>query len=420
MSARSIDEWLSLLESLDPATIVMGLERVAEVAGRLELETPHGAVFTVAGTNGKGSTACMLENLLAARGRRTGLYTSPHLVRYHERMRIAGAEISDARLLSAFAAVEQARGETPLTYFEFGTLAALQAFSEAGCDAWVLEVGMGGRLDAVNLVDPDFSLITTIALDHQQWLGDDIESIAAEKAGILRPGAPAYYGDTPVPLAISTRARALGAPLACLKRDFGAGRVGDSFRFELRGQALGPLPCPLDWGDAQLRNAALALAAFTDWCRQPLPDPGDLAGLSGAVLPGRLQRIQREHEWILDVAHNPQAVAALLERIARLPEAARTSLVVGMLDDKDIEGCIALLAPLVDTVVTCRPEDGRAAGTGRLAAALDRAGRSAAADCASVGDALARARELTAPGGRIIVTGSFRIVGPALAWLGSS
>lgn len=415
---RSLDQWLEYLESLNPATIVMGLERVREVAGRLALTPPPGAVFTVAGTNGKGSTARLLQALLLGSGARPGLYTSPHLCRYQERIRVGEREIGEAALLAAFAAVEAARGSVPLTYFEFGTLAALKAFSAAGCDAWVLEVGMGGRLDAVNVIDPDYSLITTVDLDHQQWLGDTVEAIAAEKAGILRAAGHGYYGDQPVPQSVRARAAALGLALRCQGVDFGWQLTAGGWSWHGGGHRMDGLPAPAWWSDAQYRNAALALAAWFDHRPQALAEPAAVAAaLAAAPLPGRFQRLLREHEWVLDVAHNPQAAGVLRAQLGRLPEASDCTLVVGLLGDKEVAGFAAPLAPLAHRFLLCAPEDPRAGDLAATRAALERAGIAVDAAVATPAEACALARRLTAPGGRIIVCGSFRVVGPALQWL---
>ena len=220
MTARTLAEWLRWQESLSPHSVELGLERVSAVLDRLDVRPPAGRVVTVAGTNGKGTTVTLLQDMLLAAGRRPGLYTSPHLVHYNERIRLGGQAVSDAELVHAFEQVEAARGGVPLTYFEFGTLAAFSCFAQGRCDTWILEIGLGGRLDAVNVLAADLALITTIALDHQDWLGETIEEIAAEKAGIMRSGRPAFYADQPVPAAIRNHAATIGALLAVQGSDF--------------------------------------------------------------------------------------------------------------------------------------------------------------------------------------------------------
>lgn len=418
MSESALAGWLRRLEGLDPRHIRLDLERVSVVAQRLSLEPPAGAVFTIAGTNGKGSTARLLEKLLLASGRRPGTYTSPHLLSYTERVRTAGCEVSPPSLVRAFAAVEDARGNIPLTYFEFGTLAAFICFMEAKCDAWVLEVGLGGRLDAVNVVDADYALITTIGLDHMDWLGDTIEQIAAEKAGIMRPGRRVFFGDRCMPAAVRVTASALGAPLAQLGTDFDYRLDAKAWSWFAGPQRIEGLLRPAHWAEAQYCNASLALAALQAYA-PALVEPAQVnAALSGADLPGRFQVVQRRHEWILDVAHNPQAAAVLRERLLATPSRRRTTVVLGMLADKDMAGFVRELLPVASHWITCAPADERAGDeTALLEVLRARSGLDVQRGGPPDG-ALALAARLSPPGSRIVVCGSFRIVGPALQWLG--
>lgn len=419
MAQRSLEEWLRWQESLYPRWIELGLDRVREVFGRQQLARPAGPVFTVAGTNGKGSTVALLEALLLADGRRPGVYTSPHLVSYNERIRVAGAAASDAMLLEAFGRVEEARAGVPLTFFEFGTLAALQAFATAGCDCWILEVGMGGRLDAVNIIDADYALITTVALDHQEFLGSTIEEIAAEKAGILRPGAPGFFGDQPLPAAIRDAAARLGTPLHCAGRDFGHVASRPTWSWRGRRAAIGGLAYPPGGTEAQLRNISLVLAAVEQWRPQLLADTGRLNRIIGeARPPGRFQVMEGRHQWVLDVAHNPQAVATLRAQLATLPAAPHTTAVIGLLGDKSLEAFVEGLGDNIDRWVSCTVQDGRARAGASIAGALRELGAAEVLAAASPEEALGLAERLAPPHGRIIVCGSFRVVGPALRWLG--
>jgi dihydrofolate synthase/folylpolyglutamate synthase len=415
---HGLGDWLRRLESLDPSRIEFGLDRVRAVLGRLDVAPPAGRVFTVAGTNGKGSTVGILDACLRACGYRVGLYTSPHLRRYTERVRVDGAEIGPGPLVAAFADVEAAAG-TPLTYFEFGTLAAFRAFTAARCDAWVLEVGMGGRLDAVNALDPDFSLITTIGLDHQEFLGSTIEAIAAEKAGIMRTGRPSFYGDRPVPDAIRRRAQAVGSPLACYGDDFGCETGPDRWRWWGGSGRRDDLPLLPGWTGAQYRNASLALAALQAFDPAAVPAAAELPRLLVDGIPaGRFQRCMHgRHEWILDVAHNPQAAAALRDQLGALPP-ADTTIVTALLADKAVAGFAVELAPLAARWIVCRLDGSRASPTARLVAGLAEAGVRDALTAAGPAAAFAAAAAATPPGGRIVVCGSFRLVGPALDWLG--
>jgi len=418
MRARTLDDWLLWQESLSPRAIDLGLDRVERVARRLSLTPPPGSVFTISGTNGKGSTAGFLDSLMAAGGRATGMYTSPHLVRYNERVCVNGTAVDDECLVDAFATVETARGEAPLTYFEFGTLAAMEVFSRAGSEVWILEVGLGGRLDAVNMIDPDYSLITTVALDHQAWLGQTIEEIAVEKAGIMRTGVPAFYGDQPVPGVIEARARELDTRLRCFARDFDYEADDDTWSWRGESEALSRLPKPDVADGAQLRNVSLVLAAIEAYDRTLLDRSVVTAALEARRPDGRFQVIRREHEWVLDVAHNPQAAAVLGERLRSLADPHETTVVVGMLADKQIESVAAELAGEADRWIVCTVDDPRAAHAGDLAARIVKVGGRNVVMGGGPDTSFQLAARAARPGSRIVVCGSFRIVGPALRWLG--
>jgi dihydrofolate synthase/folylpolyglutamate synthase len=415
---RSLGDWLRWQEDLHPRWMELDLERVRQVAGRLAVPRPVGPVFTVAGTNGKGSTAAFLEGMLREAGFRTGLYTSPHLVRYNERVRVAGEPAADGSLVAAFSAVESARGDVPLTFFEYGTLGALRTFHEGGCDAWILEVGLGGRLDAVNIVEPDYSLITTIGLDHEEYLGDNIEQIAREKAGILRSGRPGFFGHQPVPRAILDAARTGGTPLRCLGSDFRWERHQDVWDFAGERARLCGIPLPPFATAVQFDNLALGLAALEQFDPSVIADPGRVGAVARASRPaGRFQLVSRRPDWVLDVAHNPQAAATLRRQLDTLPPAPLT-VVLGMLGDKALDGFVAELAPLVARWVTATVDDPRARGGELIAARLRELGHGPVDSCPDPAAAFGRAAQVTPPDGRVLVCGSFRVVGPALQWLG--
>ncbi len=420
MTPRTLAEWLRWQESLHPRPIELGLDRVRDVAARLGVRPPSGLVFTVGGTNGKGSTVALLEAFLRRAGRRVGTYTSPHLVEYHERVRVDGVNVADATLVAAFARVEAARAGVALTFFEFGTLAAFAVFQAADCDDWVLEVGMGGRLDAVNAVDADFALITTVDLDHQDFLGTTIEEIAAEKAGIMRRGRPAFYGDWPVPAAVRTAAAAIGADLACLGEQFDFTPAQPGWCWRGRSCTLDDLRYPPAATAAQLRNASLALAALERCDPRMLADCAAVSEILATVRPpGRFQTLEHGgRHWILDVAHNAQAAATLRDQLGTLPAAGDCTIVLGMLGDKSLDAFAETLGALADRWVTCQVDDPRARTGESIAARLDELGVREVHVAAGVEAALECAHRLSAPGGRIVVCGSFRIVGPALRWLG--
>lgn len=341
VSSRSFTDWLALLEGLNIAHIELGLERMTLVAGRLGLLRLPSHVITVGGTNGKGTTCALLESMLAAGGYSVGVYSSPHLLDYRERVRIRGTSPDPADFCAAFAAVETARDGVALTYFEFTTLAALWLFREAAPDVVLLEVGLGGRLDATNAVASDQTVVTTVSLDHTDWLGSDREAIGHEKAGIFRSGKPAVCGDPSPPARLLEHAQQLGTPLACTGRDYHWQQQDGLWSFQGLGWRLEGLPVP----DLPLMNAATALATLA---LSPFkPDAEAVAsGLRQARLSGRMQQLE-PRLWV-DVAHNPESAAYLASRLAALPVSGRRLAVVGMLKDKDIAASLAPLRPLVD------------------------------------------------------------------------
>ncbi len=419
MIQRSLSDWLAWQETLNPREIDLGLERVRLVADRLSLNRPTTGLITVGGTNGKGSTVSFIEQVCAANGLHTAAYTSPHLVRYNERMRLDGRDVDDTWLLKQFAAIDELRGETPLTYFEFGTLAALRGFSNAQVDVWILEVGLGGRLDAVNVIEPDVSVVTTIGLDHQDWLGDTIDEIAAEKAGILRLGRPAFYGDDPVPDGFRRIADEIGADWSCLGVDFGYTAV-DQGSWTWRGltMTLEDLPRPPMADAAQLRNMSLALVAVEACDPQLLKRTAIDAALAAPRPPARFQVIDRDRQWIVDVAHNPQAAAVLRRRLLALERPPSMTVVIGLLADKPVAAFVTELADLTDRWVVCAFEGPRGRDATEFAAAISRAGGQNVTVAATPEKAFAMAEVGSGPGARILVTGSFHIAGPALSWLG--
>jgi len=419
MSRRTLAEWLRWQQSLHPSWMDLDLARVREVAQRLGCLRPPGAVFTVAGTNGKGSTVALLEAFLLRAGRAPGAYTSPHLVSYNERVRTGGRNVADEELIAAFERIESVRHGVPLTFFEFGTLAALEIFSARNCATWVLEVGMGGRLDAVNIVDPDYALITTVDLDHEEYLGATIEAIAAEKAGIMRAGRPAFFGDWPLQEAVRRVAGVTGAHLHSLGEHFDFTPARPAWSWRGRCLSLDGLPYPFAATAAQLRNVSLVLAALETYDPQLLSDASTVKELIATVRPpGRFQVLRREHEWILDVAHNGQAARTLRAQLDTLAPVHDSTVVIGMLGDKDLDVFETEIGPLVARWICCTVEDARARTAGSIAARLRELGAREVIDAGEPRDALALAQKRTAPGGRIVVCGSFRLVGPAIEWLG--
>ncbi|AHF74419.1 Dihydrofolate synthase / Folylpolyglutamate synthase [Candidatus Sodalis pierantonius str. SOPE] len=398
--------WLHYLERLHAKPIDLGLERVSHVATGLNLLRPAPWVITVGGTNGKGTTCRLLEAILLASGMRVGVYSSPHLLRYTERVRIQGDELPEAAHSEAMAVIETGRGATSLSYFEFGTLAALQLFRQASLDVVILEVGLGGRLDATNIVDADVAVITSIALDHTDWLGPDRASIAREKAGIFRRGRPAIVGESDRPATLDAAAADSGAVLYARDRDWWWHHDGQHWRWWDGLRELTALPLPA----IPLENAATAVTSVG---RLPfaVPESAVRQGLREASLPGRFQCIGRAPLTILDVAHNPHAAGYLARRLAALPRTGKVRAVIGMLADKDIAGTLACLRGQVD-VWYCASLDGpRAASAAQLAAHLD-------SDAQRFEDVLSARHQAIAdavPEDCVLVFGSFHTVAPVMA-----
>jgi dihydrofolate synthase/folylpolyglutamate synthase len=416
---RELGGWLAWQQAAHPVEIDPGLERVGAAWRRLRL--PFAAtVLTVGGTNGKGSTAAYLDAILRAAGYETGLFTSPHLVRYQERIRVCGREVADDALLAAFAEIDRARGDISLTFFEWSTLAALATFARANVDVAVLEVGMGGRLDAVNLLDSHAAAVVSVGLDHREWLGATVEEIGAEKAGIFRAGRPALFGGRQMPASVAAHAAAIGAKLRRIGSDFDYVERSDGWDYVGFGSRRRELPLPALSGASQLGNASVALAMLESV--EPallVPDEAVRAGLAAVRLPGRFQVVPGPPEWILDVAHNPEAAASLAASLAARPAAGRTIAVCGILADKDIEAVVAALAPRVQCWIAVGLDGPRALLPAELARRIRLAGAASVIAVADVAAGLAQARVECRPGDRVLVFGSFLTVGPALTALGA-
>jgi dihydrofolate synthase/folylpolyglutamate synthase len=418
VSARfcRLDDWLAWQETAHPVKIDLSLDRVRAVLARLAPPLAGVPVITVAGTNGKGSTVAFLDAIYCAAGYRTGVYTSPHLLRYNERVRVAGREADDAELCRAFERIDAARGDISLTYFEWGTLAALDGFAAARCEVLILEVGLGGRLDAVNAVDADIAIITSIDLDHQQFLGDTREAIGAEKAAIARPGRPLIVTDPAPPASVPAQAGRCGAPLWRYGKDYGAQASGADAWTWICGDDRLVLPLPGLAGAVQLRNAAGAVLASRLLApRLPVPDEALTKGVRQAHVAARFERRGRHPEWLLDVAHNPEAARNLADNLRACPLPGRTMAVLGMLADKDVAGVLAPLAGLIETWHLADLPGPRGADAGHLAAQLGALGVTATHMHPDVATACRAAQGDAGTGiGRVLVFGSFHTVELAL------
>ncbi|MFZ9366531.1 MAG: bifunctional tetrahydrofolate synthase/dihydrofolate synthase [Burkholderiaceae bacterium] len=420
----SLNQWLVHLESMHPVAIDMGLDRVAAVGERLKLHFDC-PVITVGGTNGKGSTCAMLESMLMQGSYRVGLYTSPHILDFNERARIDGHSVSDTVLCDAFAAVEAVRGDISLTYFEFTTLAILKLFADTKLDVVILEVGLGGRLDAVNIIDPDVAIVTSVDLDHQQYLGDTREKIGFEKAGIFRPQRAAICGDPSPPQSLVEHANNIGADLWLFGRDFNYSGDRQQWSYGGRSVRRHALAYPSLRGANQLLNASAALAALEVLRdRLPLGAQEVRAGLVLVELPARFQVLPGRPAVILDVAHNPHAAATLAQNLDQMGFFPYTYAVFGAMSDKDIAGVLSHLKDKIDHWYLCDLPLPRAASAESLAAALGSAGFVAgntggterSVQCfATPAEAYAAARDSVSENDRIVVFGSFLTVAGVMA-----
>lgn len=420
---KTVEDWLIWQSGLHPRPMDLGLDRVAAVWSRMgagELQFP---VITVGGTNGKGSCVALIEAMAEAGGYRSACYSSPHLLRYNERVRIATTPVDDAALCAAFERIEAVRGGTPLTYFEFGTLAALELFVQAAPDLAVLEVGLGGRLDAVNIVEPTASVVTSVGHDHQRWLGDTLDAIAAEKAGIFRPGRPAIIGQPDAPQRLRKEAEDRGAPVLQVGREIGVlQEPGGGWTWTgPTGERLA-LPAPALRGRVQYHNAASAIAALRSLGdRLPLPVNAIRGGLTRVRLPGRFQVIPGDITWILDVAHNQEAAQALAANLRSFPCPGRRRAVLAVLADKDPEAIAKPLVPWVETWLLSQSADPRAMPVEHLVQGVAGVlGSTERRILPNLPVALDAARALSAPGDCVLVYGSFTTVEAALRRVGAA
>jgi dihydrofolate synthase / folylpolyglutamate synthase len=418
---RTLDQWLELQQSVHPKSIDLGLARVSKVARTLGVDKARCPVITVGGTNGKGSVVAHSDALLRAAGLSTGVFTSPHLVRYNERICVNGAEVTDADLVSVFDRIEAARGDTTLTYFEFNALAALLLFADKRVDVAILEVGLGGRLDAVNLLDADVSVVTSIGMDHRDWLGDTLEAIGREKAGIFRAGQPAVLGSPEMPSSIFEVIRDVGAKPVVAESQFSWAVHANGWNYRGLAVSLEGLPPSALAGAIQFRNASTALAALESLGFGPrLTHALVSTALRNVRLPGRFHTVPGPVEWILDVAHNEPAARVFADHLAARPASGKTIAVVGILGDKDSEAISSLLKPWVDRWIVCTLHEPRGLPAQDLAKRMKAGGGlddSTVQLAGSAEEGFAAAKALAVPGDRVVVFGGFNIVGSALRWL---
>ena len=415
MRFKTLEEWLSWQEQLYPQVIDLGLHRVQALLKALHLERPGFPILIIGGTNGKGSSVSFAEAMLRAAGHKVGAYVSPHLLRYNERVRVDGVDVSDAEFCESFTRIDEARGDLRVTYFEFGTLAAIDILTRRGVSAAVLEVGLGGRLDAVNALDADVALISSIGLDHQEWLGDDRESIGREKAGIFRKGRPAICGDRRPPDSLLDHAKTIGAKLQLIGKDFDRDTDGETWTWKGGAQEFRGLPAPALAGHIQYDNAATVIAALQSHPRLAVPEASIRRGLMEAKIPARFQRVGSPVETVFDVSHNPEAARVLSDNLLAFPVRGRSFGVMGMFKDKAVEEVARALAGRFDHLYLGGLEGPRgqdaAVLAGRVRAALPDA---ALSEFPSVSAAYVAAQSAAHPGDRIVVFGSFQTVAAIL------
>jgi dihydrofolate synthase/folylpolyglutamate synthase len=419
---KSLADWLSWQESLNPKEIDLGLERVSRVLHRSGHANHFNCpLISVAGTNGKGSVVAYLEAMALASGSKVCSYTSPHLLRYNERIRINGNETGDEQLCMAFERIDQARGDEELTYFEFGTLAAIDLFFAAKPDLVIMEIGLGGRLDAVNVMEPDVAVITTVAIDHTDWLGDNRESIGFEKAGVLRAGRPAVCGDLNPPQSLVVQAANIQAQLKLIGKDYNVEKDAKKWRYIDASNIINELPLPALAGEFQLNNAATAIMALRSLRGFEVNDEAIRQGLSDARLPGRFQVIGQQPEFIVDVAHNPQAAVALASQLRERNCAGKTYAVVAMLADKPAADVVALLAGEVDGWYTAGLESvSRGLGANDMATVVEQQASDVKLCAAqTIAEACKKALSSVTKNDRIIVFGSFYVVAEAMQFFAS-
>ena len=416
---RSIDKWLHWQESLHFTAIELGLERCRRVANNMGLLNPSYNVISVAGTNGKGSSIIMLDRILRNAGYKIGRYTSPHLLRYNERICINGNEATDTELCESFDRIDRARGDISLTYFEFGTLAALDLFRQHNVQLAILEVGLGGRLDAVNILDADISLITSIDIDHQEWLGNNRESIGREKAGIFRNLAPAICSEPNPPQSLLDCSEALGTPISILGSDYQFNLINDTWSWSTKDTRIERLPRPMKYCDFQIQNASgvlMLLAKIQD--EYPVSTENIKQGLSSFRLKGRFQIIPGAIPKILDVAHNRESIKALVNNLKMIPCYGKTHIILGMLKDKDHQRVIKELIEITDTWHFVSISQDRGIEAKILTSKLKALGRlENISEYSNVEEALDKIHKLSMPDDRIIITGSFYTVGAAIRYL---
>ncbi len=418
MIKSSLSDWLEYQQGLNAIEIDLSLERVKKLFDKLELKFPKKNIFLVAGTNGKGTTLALIESLLILKGLKTGAYTSPHLLDYNERVTVNKKKVSDRELIKSFKFIESIRGDIPLTYFEFGTLSAFSLLSKYDCDALLIEVGLGGRLDATNVLDPDISIITNVDLDHQEWLGESIEEIAFEKAGIAKQDKPLIYGDNKALKVIREQADLHGSKLIVRDKDFSI--IGENNYFLWKGinHTIEKIKLPNHWASGEKSNLATALTALEASDEGLLPTNKELNNvLESFYLPGRFEIIESKSRWILDVAHNPGAAINFRNRLSTMKLRENNTMIISMMRDKNLEDFIDVFRNLVSNWVVCKMDTDRSFTSQELKEKLRLLGIKDIKVTETPYQAFKYVENLIPISDNIIVSGSFELVGPAKEYL---
>ncbi|MCH1530464.1 MAG: hypothetical protein L7T25_03930 [Gammaproteobacteria bacterium] len=417
MGFSTLNEWLSFQQTINPKEIDLSLERVQSVFNKMEIDLPKKNVFLIGGTNGKGTTTAILEHLFHKHGYKTGAFTSPHLNHYSERVRINLNNSEEQDWISAFKIIEDIRDDIPLTYFEFSALAAFQILSDCGCDAWFIEVGLGGRLDATNIIDPSVSVLTSIAMDHEEWLGDSIEMIAAEKVGIAKSNKPLIYGDIVAMKSIKKGCNDRNAELRKKGHEFNAYIDENQFSFKGINKSINNISIPMNWGDGESDNLATSLAAMEangeffpshDFLQEVIDD---------FRISGRFEIHELNHRWILDVAHNPSAAQNLRQRINRSDFSSNYSMIFSMMKDKQLELYINAFRDLVQTWVICEMETERSFRVKKIEKKMNNMGINNIHCAISPLEAIKTLEKNVSISNNVIVSGSFELVGPIREFL---
>ena len=386
----------------------------------MEVLPPDNLTFLIGGTNGKGTTLALIEDILIQKGLKVGGYTSPHLNNYNERICVNKKPVDDSRLIKSFKLVESVRKDVPLTYFEFGTLAAFIILNDLNCEAWLIEVGLGGRLDATNIISPSISIITNIALDHQEWLGSTLEEIAKEKAGIISAKIPCIFGDPSLPKNIEQTALEKGSDLYVLGRDFSLSGYWGRLVWQGKGAAINSIRIPSHWAEGEIDDLCLALMAIEIVDSELLPTTKELNHLlNNFSVSGRFEIIEKKQTWILDVAHNPHAAENLRKRLESLDPYKKITAILSLMQDKDIIGFVKVLDDLVAHWIVCEMDTPRSHSVQTLQKKLIDYGISNVTAASGLLEAFSNVKNHTKKNDRILITGSFEIVGPAKKWLDS-